>query len=147
MPRKRIMMADNHTPDQRHYNMSRIRSKENAPETIIRKELFRRGFRYRKNVSNLPGCPDIVLPKYRTVIFINGCFWHKHDCGRFHWPKTNEQYWRAKIQGNVERDQRNYLMLMNLGWKVLVVWECQTQRTVMTNTINNLIAQITGEKS
>ena len=86
-------MADNHTPEVRSYNMSHIRSKDTIPEEKLRKYLFSQGFRYRKNVASLPGKPDIVLSKYRTVIFVHGCFWHMHDCGRFHWPATNQEYW------------------------------------------------------
>ena len=100
-------MADNHTKEQRSYNMSRIRSKNNAPEEKVRKFLFSKGFRYRKNDKKLPGCPDIVLPKYKTVIFVNGCFWHKHSCKRFVWPASNEEYWKKKILRNVERDEAN----------------------------------------
>ena len=97
-------MADNHTKEVRSRNMSHIRSKNTKPEEKVRKYLFSKGFRYRKNVRTLPGCPDIVLPKYKTVIFVNGCFWHKHDCPRFVWPSSNEDYWIPKIQRNVERD-------------------------------------------
>lgn len=102
-------------------NMSHIRSKNSKPEELVRKYLFSKGFRYRKNVKTLPGCPDIVLPRYKTVIFVNGCFWHKHDCPRFVWPSTNEEYWRPKIMGNVERDKRNFAELQQLGWTVLTV--------------------------
>ena len=97
-------MADNHTREVRSRNMSHIRSTNSKPEENVRKYLFSKGFRYRKNDKRYPGKPDIVLPKYRTVIFINGCFWHKHDCPRFVWPSTNEEYWRIKISRNVERD-------------------------------------------
>ena len=88
-------------------NMSHIRSTNSKPEEIVRKYLFAEGFRYRKNVKKLPGCPDIVLPKYKTVIFVNGCFWHKHDCPRFVWPSSNQDYWRPKILRNVERDNQS----------------------------------------
>ena len=99
-------MADNHTKEIRSYNMSRIRSKNTKPEEMVRKYLFSQGFRYRKNDTRLPGKPDIVLPKYKTVIFVNGCFWHKHEnCKYFVWPKTNEDFWRTKISANVSRDQ------------------------------------------
>ena len=98
-------MADNHSPEVRKYNMYRIRSKDTQPEEKVRKYLFSQGFRYRKNVKKLPGCPDIVLAKYKTVIFVQGCFWHMHDCGRFHWPATNSDYWRPKILRNVESDR------------------------------------------
>ena len=117
---------DNHSKEIRSYNMSRIRSKNTKPEEKVRKYLFSQGFRYRKNVKSLPGCPDIVLPKYRTIIFVNGCFWHKHEgCSKFVWPKTNTDYWYKKINRNVERDAENYNNLEELGWNVFVVWECE----------------------
>ena len=90
----------------------------------------------------MPGCPDIVLPKYRTVIFVNGCFWHKHDCPRFVWPSSNVEYWRKKIERNVERDTMNYRHLENAGWNVLVVWECQLKKKIFQNTMDNLMAEI-----
>lgn len=135
---------DNLSKDVRHYNMSHIRSKNSKPEEIVRKYLFAHGFRYRKNVKGLPGCPDIVLKKYRTVIFINGCFWHKHDCGRFVWPASNEMYWRNKIERNVERDSQSYQQLKELGWKVLVVWECELKRAMQDKTLQKLIEAING---
>ena len=119
-------------------NMSHIRSKNSKPEELVRKYLFSKGFRYRKNVKTLPGCPDIVLPKYKTVIFVNGCFWHKHDCPRFIWPSTNEEYWRPKIMGNVERDKRNLAELQQLGWTVLTVWECELKKKVIDATLDQL---------
>ena len=119
-------------------NMSHIRSKNSKPEELVRKYLFSKGFRYRKNVKTLPGCPDIVLPKYKTVIFVNGCFWHKHDCPRFVWPSTTEEYWRPKIMGNVERDKRNFAELQQLGWTVLTVWECELKKKVIDATLDQL---------
>ena len=119
-------------------NMSHIRSKNSKPEELVRKYLFSKGFRCRKNVKTLPGCPDIVLPKYKTVIFVNGCFWHKHDCPRFVWPSTNEEYWRPKIMGNVERDKRNLAELQQLGWTVLTVWECELKKKVIDATLEQL---------
>ena len=119
-------------------NMSHIRSKNSKPEELVRKYLFSKGFRYRKNVRTLPGCPDIVFPKYKTVIFVNGCFWHKHDCPRFVWPSTNEEYWRPKIMGNVERDKRNIAELQQLGWTVLTVWECELKKKVIDATLKQL---------
>lgn len=98
--------------------MSHIRSTNNKPEEIVCKYLFSNRFRYRKNVKKLPGCPDIVLPKYHTVVFVNGCFWHHHDCNRFVWPKSHEDYWKPKILGNESRDQTNYALLKNAGWTV-----------------------------
>ena len=135
---------DNLTKEQRHKNMSHIRSKNTKPEEKVRKELFSRGFRYRKNVRTLPGCPDIVLPKYRTVIFVNGCFWHKHDCGRFAWPSSNPEYWIPKIKRNIERDAANRTELTKLGWKVLVVWECTLKKKTFEDTMNKLAADITA---
>ena len=119
-------------------NVSHMRSKNSKPEELVRKYLFSKGFRYRKNVKTLPGCPDIVLPKYKTVIFVNGCFWHKHDCPRFVWPSTNEEYWRPKIMGNVERDKRNLAELQQLGWTVLTVWECELKKKVIDATLDQL---------
>lgn len=119
-------------------NMSHIRSKDSKPEEVVHKYLFSKGFRYRKNVKALPGCPDIVLPKYKTVIFVNGCFWHKHDCPRFVWPSSNEEYWRPKIMGNVERDKRNISELQQLGWTVLTVWECELKKKVIDATLERL---------
>lgn len=118
-------MSDVHNPKQRSYNMSRIRSKDTKPEEIVRKYLFSKGFRYRKNDARFPGKPDIVLPKYKTVIFVNGCFWHKHEgCKYFVWPENNAEFWRNKIMSNVERDKRNYEQIQKQGWRILVVWEC-----------------------
>ena len=131
-------MADNHSKEVRSMNMPHIRSKNSKPEELVRKYLFSKGFRYRKNVKTLPGCPDIVLPKYKTVIFVNGCFWHKHDCPRFVWPSTNEEYWRPKIMGNVERDKRNLAELQQLGWTVLTVWECELKKKVIDATLDQL---------
>ena len=117
---------DDLTPDQRHMNMSHIRSSENRPETLVRKYLFSQGFRYRKNVKVLPGKPDIVLPKYQTVIFINGCFWHQHPgCKYAVLPKTRQDYWIPKLQRNSERDRLNQKALESIGWHVIVVWECE----------------------
>ena len=123
-------------------NMSHIRSTNSKPEEIVRKYLFAEGFRYRKNVKDLPGCPDIVLPKYKTVIFVNGCFWHKHDCPRFVWPSSNEQYWVPKITGNLERDLKNHQLLKEQGWKVIIVWECELKKNVVDETIGKLIAEL-----
>lgn len=135
-------MADNHTKEIRSMNMSHIRSTNTKPEEIVRKYLFSKGLRYRKNVRQLPGCPDIVLPKYKTIVFVNGCFWHRHDCGRFKWPSTNEEYWKNKIQRNVERDASNYDALRHSGWKVLTVWECDLKKAVRTERLEQLFKDI-----
>ena len=136
-------MADNHSKDVRSKNMSLIRSSNTKPEILVRKYLFAQGFRYRKNVRSLAGCQDIVLPKYKTVIFINGCFWHKHDCPSFVWPSSNTEYWFEKISNNVERDKKNITLLENDGWNVIVVWECQLKKTKRENTLKDLTHIIT----
>lgn len=125
--------------------MSRIRSKNTKPEEKVRKYLFSKGFRYRKNVKNLPGTPDIVLPRFKTVIFVNGCFWHKHDCGCFVWPSSNEQYWKTKIQRNVERDAKNISILVNQGWKVIIVWECELKKEKASERLSKLCEEIKSE--
>ena len=135
-------MADNHTPEVRHKNMSHIRSTNTKPEIIVRKYLLSQGFRYRINVKTLPGRPDIVLPKYHTVVFINGCFWHHHDCGRFVWPSSNEEYWHSKIDGNVQRDQENEAKLNDLGWRVIVLWECQLKKSSAELRLQKLCEEI-----
>ena len=126
-------------------NMSHIRSTNSKPEEIVRKYLFSKGFRYRKNVKKLPGCPDIVLPKYQTVIFVNGCFWHKHDCPRFVWPSSSQDYWRPKILRNVERDQLSRQELEALGWRVIVVWECELKKKVRDTRLAELEAEIRNQ--
>ena len=140
-------MADVHTPEQRSYNMSQIRGKNTKPEELVRKYLFSQGFRYRKNDPRLPGKPDIVLPKYKTVIFVNGCFWHGHEgCRYFVWPKNNAEFWKNKISGNMYRDQKNYNLLIELGWKVIVVWECELKKAVFETTMSQLMEHIKQEE-
>ena len=143
--RQNKKMADNHSKEVRSKNMSHIRSTNSKPEEIVRKYLFSKGFRYRKNVRTLPGCPDIVLPKYHTMIFVNGCFWHKHDCGRFVWPSSNTEYWIPKINRNVERDKQNHKKLIDMGWKVLIIWECELKKNVREDRLERLIKEIKGE--
>lgn len=139
-------MSDHLTAEKRSWNMSHIRSKDSKPETLVRKYLFSKGFRYRKNVKKLPGCPDIVMPKYQTVIFVNGCFWHKHDCPRFVWPSSNIEYWRPKILGNVERDKKNYLELQSLGWNVLIIWECELKEKTIDDTMCRIENQLRSKE-
>ena len=136
-------MADNHSKEIRSKNMSHIRSTNTKPEEKVRKYLFSKGLRYRKNVRSLPGCPDIVLPKYKTVVFVNGCFWHQHDCGRFVWPSSNEEYWRKKITRNVERDKETHHALETAGWKVIDVWECELKKNVAEENLRRLYNEIT----
>ena len=119
-------MSDVHTPEQRHKNMAAIHSSSTKPELKLRRALWSLGFRYRINEKDLPGKPDIVLPKFRTVVFVHGCFWHGHKgCKYYTVPKTNTEFWTAKIARNQERDQRNYQILHDNGWQVIVIWECQ----------------------
>lgn len=139
-------MADTHSKEVRSMNMAHIRSVNTKPEETVRKYLFSRGLRYRKNVKTLPGKPDIVLSKYRTVIFVNGCFWHHHDCGRFVWPSSNEEYWHEKINRNVERDRKNKELLENLGWRVATVWECELKRAIAEDTLSRLFNTITDKQ-
>lgn len=130
-------MTDNHTLAQRRYNMSQIKSKDTKPEKLVRSYLFSKGFRFRKNDSRFPGKPDIVLPKYKCAIFVNGCFWHKHEgCKYFVWPKTNVEYWENKIRANVQRDQKNYSLLKEMGWEVIVIWECELKNDCFESTMH-----------
>jgi DNA mismatch endonuclease (patch repair protein) len=116
---------DNKTKAQRSMNRAAVKSRNTKPELIVRKELFRQGFRYRLNVKKLPGTPDIVLPKYKTAIFINGCFWHGHkDCKKSKLPSTNAVFWENKINATIQRDVLKIECLESLGWFVLVCWEC-----------------------
>lgn len=137
-------MADTKTPEERSKNMSKIRSTNTKPEELVRKYLFAHGFRYRKNDKRLPGKPDIVLSKYRTVIFVNGCFWHMHNCSRSRLPKSNLEYWKPKIKRNIERDLENYKALKDMGWKVVVIWECELKKSVREEKLTSLIQEIVG---
>lgn len=121
-------MADVHSVEQRSRNMAAIRGKNTKPEIQIRQGLFSRGYRYRLHCSDLPGKPDLVLPKYRAAIQVQGCFWHKHNCRYFRWPATRPEFWRKKIEGNVARDQRALYQLKVDGWRALIIWECALKR-------------------
>ena len=136
-------MPDNHTPDQRHRNMAAVHSASTKPELMLRHALWHLGFRYLVNVKHLPGSPDIVLPKYHTVIFVHGCFWHGHkDCKNASTPKTNTEFWAAKIARNQERDQEVWRQLEAKGWFVIIVWECQLKKALMDETIDSVKAEI-----
>lgn len=136
-------MADVHTPEQRSYNMSRIHSKNTKPEELVRKFLFSQGFRYRKNDARLPGKPDIVLPKYKTVVFVNGCFWHGHEgCRYFVWPKNNAEFWKEKITGNIQRDKRNHHLLEEQGWRVIEIWECELKKKSAQDRLEHLVQEL-----
>ena len=131
------------TPKQRHDCMSHIRSESTRPEELIRKCLWRQGFRYLVNDKRLPGRPDIVLPKYRTVIFVHGCLWHGHkDCKFYTVPKTNTEFWMAKVARNQERDQEVWRKLEAKGWSVIIVWECQLKKAVLEETVNHVADEI-----
>lgn len=122
-------MADAHSPDQRRRNMAAIRSIDTAPELTVRRLLHRLGYRYVLHRRSLPGRPDLTFPSRRKIIFVHGCFWHMHDCRRgVVVPSTRTSYWQAKRRGNVERDSRNVKALEELGYRVFVVWECETRR-------------------
>ncbi|WOC16172.1 very short patch repair endonuclease [Pseudochrobactrum sp. MP213Fo] len=122
-------MTDIVSPEKRSAMMSGIRGKNTRPEIIVRRLLHRLGYRFRLHYKELPGKPDIVLPKWRTVIFVNGCYWHGHtDCYLFRPPKTNPEFWASKIESNIARDIRNYAVLQEAGWKVLIIWECAVSK-------------------
>ena len=124
-------MADIHDKKTRSYNMSQIKGKNTKPEILIRKFLFSKGFRYRLFVKKLPGKPDLVLPKYKTVIFVHGCFWHGHgNCKYFVIPKTRTEWWLKKIERNKQIDCDNLQVLQELGWKVLTIFECALKKNI-----------------
>ena len=119
-------MADTLTKEKRSWNMSRIAGKNTKPEILLRSLLHRKNFRFRLHDKRLPGKPDIVLPRYRTVIFVNGCFWHRHEnCKCAYTPKSRQEFWLKKFEGTVRRDREKQEMLENMGWQVIVVWECE----------------------
>lgn len=123
-------MADVHTSEIRSFNMSRIKSKDTKPEILVRKFLHKNGFRYKFHDKTLPGKPDIVLPKYKTVIFVNGCFWHGHEnCKFFKIPKTRTEWWQIKINKNIINDSNAIKSLRLLGWKVVCIWECELNKS------------------
>ena len=123
--------------------MSHIRSVNTKPEVALRRALWRRGFRYRVNVKNLPGSPDIVLPKHRTVVFVHGCFWHAHKgCKIYHLPQTNTEFWLAKVTRNQERDQEVWRQLEAKGWFVIIVWECQLKKARLQETVEVVADEI-----
>jgi DNA mismatch endonuclease, patch repair protein len=120
---------DRLSPEQRSWNMSRVKSANTKPERIVRSLLHRMGYRFRLHRRDLPGCPDIVLPKYHTVVFVHGCFWHQHkSCRKATIPDTKSDFWEEKLKKNVARDKKVLGELKNAGWRVLVVWECQVKR-------------------
>ena len=139
-------MTDVMTPEQRSRNMAAIKWKDTKPEMIVRKYLFSRGLRFRVQVRKLPGNPDIVLPKYKTVIFVNGCFWHGHEgCKYFRLPKSNVEFWKEKIERNIERDRESMQALFDLGWKVIRIWERELRNKAnREETLNKIYDSITS---
>jgi len=142
-------MSDIFSNPKRSEIMSKISGKDTKPEISVRKYLFSKGFRYRKNVKELLGKPDIVLPKYKTIIFIHGCFWHGHEgCKKSALPATNLEFWKDKLQKNKERDKSNILKLQESGWKVIVVWQCELKNsTVRNNRLEKLIVEIASRNN
>lgn len=135
-------------PMTRSQNMARVKSKNTKPEVFLRKLLWHKGFRYRLNYKELPGSPDLYIPKYRVAIFVNGCFWHMHEnCRYSSIPKNNHDFWKNKLEGNVERDKQNYSKLENMGIKVIVVWGCEIKqmmkdKELVQRRLDNLVHEI-----
>jgi len=139
-------MADVHDKETRSYNMSRIRSINTKPEMLVRKFLHAHGFRYKLHDKTLPGKPDIVLPKYKTVIFIHGCFWHGHkDCKYFVVPETRTEWWLQKINGNIAKDDKAVKALKKDGWKIITVWECDLKAGKVGNTLQRVVSKISNK--
>lgn len=129
-------MTDTMSLSQRHHCMASIHSSDTKPELKVRQWLWHHGYRYRLNVKGVPGKPDIVMRRYHTAIFVNGCFWHGHeDCDKFSMPKTNTEFWINKITRNQQRDQQNYHLLKDNGWQVIVIWECQLKADCLEHTM------------
>lgn len=131
---------DVHSPKQRSFNMSRIRGKNTSPEMIVRRWLWKNGYRYRLHRKDLSGKPDIILPKYNAVLFIHGCFWHRHGCKATTTPSTNQEFWLKKFNDTITRDQRNIQALIENGWRVAIVWECvlKNKNTVQDSVTENI---------
>lgn len=138
-------MADVHDKATRSFNMSQIKGKNTKPEIMVRRFLHAQGFRYKLHDKTLPGKPDIVLPKYKTVIFIHGCFWHGHEgCKYFVIPKTRTEWWLTKINSNARNDEKAYRLLKNSGWKVIIIWECGLKGPVLNRALLRLAEEITN---
>ena len=136
-------MTDRISEEHRSWNMSRIKGKDTKIEVLVRKKLFAEGFRFRKNDKRYPGHPDVVLPKYKTVIFINGCFWHRHEGRKYATtPKTRTEFWKQKFERNKFNDMKHRNELQEAGWKVVTIWECQLKKSVFEDTMAELIAEL-----
>ena len=137
-------MSDRISAEHRSWNMSRIKGKDTKIEVVVRQYLFSKGFRFRKNDKRFTGKPDVVLPKYKTVIFVNGCFWHMHEgCPQARLPKTNTQFWKDKLEKNVLNDKKHVTELQQNGWKVITVWECELEKN-FEPTMERIITEITS---
>lgn len=139
---------DNMSKKARSTLMSRIHAKDTKPEILVRKFLFSKGFRYRKNVKAMPGSPDIVLPKYRNVIFIHGCFWHGHSCRHGRLPSSNTEFWESKIEANKIRDLKKIKELEELGWSVFTIWQCELKNMeFQKRTLENLCERLKSNRT
>ena len=140
-------MVDKFTKETRSYVMSQIKGKDTKPEILVRKYLFSKGLRFRKNDKRYPGSPDIVLPKYKTIVFVHGCFWHLHEgCKYAKMPKSNVDYWKPKLYRNRERDACNKKELEDMGWTVITVWECELKKDKVEQTLEDLYIKITSQQ-
>jgi DNA mismatch endonuclease, patch repair protein len=141
-------MADVHDKKTRSYNMSRIRGKDTKPEMLVRKFLHANGFRFRLHVKDLPGKPDIVLPKYKTVIFVHGCFWHGHKhCRYYVIPKTKTEWWLNKINGNIANDKKATVALKQQGWKIINLWECDLRSRKLSKSRYQLLKKLSSSSA
>lgn len=139
-------MTDNHSPEVRSYNMSRIHSRDTKLEELVLKYLFSRGLRYRKSDKRYAGKPDAVFSKYRTVLFVNGCFWHYHqDCSGFVMPKSKIEYWQPKLERNRKRDEENTASLREDGWHTITVWECELKKAIRAERLEKLYREIISQ--
>lgn len=142
-------MTDVHDPATRSRNMAAVRARDTKPELMIRRALHGAGLRYRLNVRDLPGKPDIVLPRYRSVVFVHGCFWHRHDCDLFRWPESRTEFWREKLDANAARDVKAADALEEAGWRQAVIWECALKgrkKRYFQDTMQRLIAWIRSDE-
>jgi DNA mismatch endonuclease, patch repair protein len=136
-------MADVHNKETRSFNMSQIKSKNTKPEILVRKFLYSQSFRFRLHGKNLPGKPDIILSKYKTVIFVHGCFWHGHqNCKYFTLPKSRTDWWANKIARNIQNDQRTLIAIRSQGWNIILLWECQLKPKTIQNTFISLLLEL-----
>lgn len=140
-------MADVLSKEQRAKCMSMVKSKNTKPEIQVRCFLFAHGFRFRLHRKDLPGKPDIVLPKYKIAIFVNGCFWHGHNCRYAKLPATNTVFWQEKIKGNVVRDTKNISELQRMGWRIYIIWQCELKPKLIETTLENLLRDIDNAKN